>query len=349
MRIAILKSDNDTAHSMWLHACEDKGLAVVTIDLSSYDWLRQLRDGAQFDILLACPSGEASEAKQLYDEKLGFIEDELNLRIYPKLKEIKLHENKRYLSDWLAVNNLPHAETYVFYQREEALAFARQFSTYPIVAKSNIGASGSGVKFIQNHHSLVRYIRTAFSNGVKRYSGPNLRMGSLLKRGYKVLVNKNKRIERAKKYLRISKDREKRFIILQEYISHNYEWRLVKIGESYFGHKKMKTGSMASGTKLIQYDLPSVKLLNFFKSICDTHSFSCISMDCFEHSGMFYVNELQTVFGHVQDHICEKNGTPGRLLFSKGEWMFEEGSFNQNLSFSLRLDDALSLCRGKCE
>ncbi len=349
MRIAVLKSDNDTAYRMWLIACADKGLAVDTIDLSSNEWLKQLQVSPMYDILLACPSGEISVAKQLYDEKLSFIDRELKRYIYPTMNEIRLHENKRYLSDWLTVNDIPHAETYVFYRNDEALQFADSLTKFPIVAKSNIGASGSGVKFIKTKHNLVKYINNSFNRGVTRYSGPNLRMGSLLKRAYRVLRSKDQRVDKAKKYLRISRDKERRFIILQEFIAHDYEWRLVRIGDSYFGHKKMKTGTKASGTKLIRYDLPPLELMDFFKSICDEHSFRCMSMDCFEHDGRYLVNELQTVFGHVQDHICEKNGTPGRLLFFDGMWLYEEGSFNKNLSFSLRLEDALSLSRGKNE
>jgi hypothetical protein len=45
----------------------------------------------------------------------------------------------------------------------------------------------------------------------------------------------------------------------------------------------------------------------------------------------------------VQDHILEVDGKPGRYIFQDGQWVFEEGMFNSNESYDLRLEVALKL------
>lgn len=48
------------------------------------------------------------------------------------------------LNYYLGAINIPHPQTYVFYNKNEALEYLNN-SKYPIVMKSSIGASGTGV------------------------------------------------------------------------------------------------------------------------------------------------------------------------------------------------------------
>ena len=59
--------------------------------------------------------------------------------------------------------------------------------------------------------------------------------------------------------------------------------------------------------------------------------------------GGYLINELQTLFGHVQDYILAVDGVPGRYIFTNDQWFFEPGDFNTNESYDLRLKTALDL------
>ena len=108
----------------------------------------------------------------------------------------------------------------------------------------------------------------------------------------------------------------------------------------------MKTGEKASGTKGIDYIIPPEKLLNFVKVLCEKFDFNSMAVDLFEDGkGGYLINEIQTIFGHVQDYICEKNGNPGRLIFKENHWEFENGMFNANLSYNLRLENVIDLIK----
>ena len=74
-----------------------------------------------------------------------------------------------------------------------------------------------------------------------------------------------------------------------------------------------------------------------------------MAIDLFEDENDGYlVNEMQCIFGHIQDHICEKDNIPGRFIFTENNcWIFEQGSFNTNLSYDLRLQSAVDLFNKK--
>lgn len=343
MIFAILKNETVFSHEMWEKACIDRNIDYDIIDLTLNNWLEKIQE-KKYKCYLACPSGTVSYFKSMYDEKIKILHDEMKCFIYPSLKEISIHENKRYLSYFLKANKLPHPATHVFYHKSEAIDFINRIR-FPVIGKINIGASGKGVKVIHSKKNAIKYVNAAFSNkGIKQSAGPNLKMGDTKNRLIYAIQNPSHIMNRLKKYRSISKDRQMNFVIFQEYVPHHFEWRIVKIGDSYFGHQKIKIGEKASGTKGIDYVPPKEKLLSFVKEICEKFNFNSMAIDLFETGeGNFLINEMQTIFGHVQDYICSVDGKPGRFLCPEDKWIFEEGMFNTNLSYDLRMQNILQL------
>lgn len=132
------------------------------------------------------------------------------------------------------------------------------------------------------------------------------------------------------------------FVILQKFIKHNWEWRCVRIGDSFFAHKKLVKGDMASGTLKKGYNDVPDNLLNFIKSVSDKHNLKSVAIDVFESDDRYYINEIQCFFGQSDPYQMLINGKPGRYIFKDGSWHFEEGMFNTNESYDLRLEHALS-------
>jgi len=69
-----------------------------------------------------------------------------------------------------------------------------------------------------------------------------------------------------------------------------------------------------------------------------------MAVDLFEDGrGGYLVNEMQCIFGHVQDYICAQDNEPGRFILKEDSWVFEKGNFNTNLSYDLRLENLIGL------
>lgn len=338
----ILKNEDEDSHIEWEKACIKFKVSYDIVELTSDNWFEQIT-GKDYDCFLLRPPGRLSVYKQMYDERIYIIGKVLGKRLYPSYEEVILHENKKMMAYWLKAIDLPHIETHIFYKRFEAYKYLNNLS-FPIVAKTSIGSSGEGVVFLKDVNEATEYIRKAFSTGIGRVIGPGLRQKKYVRRGVKWLLNPKYAIKKLKGYSDSSKSIQKNFVIFQEFRPHKREIRIVKIGHSYFAYHKNMVNGLCSGTKDTEYFNPSLELLEFAKMVFDKGNFQCMSMDILDNDdGVYLINELQTIFGHIRDHLLEVDGKKGRYIFEDNKWIFEEGTFNENLTFNLRLENAIVL------
>jgi glutathione synthase/RimK-type ligase-like ATP-grasp enzyme len=339
----ILRNELEDEHNLWIKACKDykSDIEYRIVDLTASDWLVEIQK-EPCDILLAKPGGLTAPFKQLYDERVYILAYVLGYKIFPSPLEIFIYENKRFLSFWLNANKIPHPETLVFYNHLEAVEFVGK-TKYPIVAKANIGASGSGVIFLHDRSEAINYINDTFSGkGAHRRSGPNLGKGGLIRRGFHYVLHPADIQKKMEIYKTVRSDIQSDFVIFQEYIEHKFEWRVVRIGDSFFAHKKLKKGEKASGALIKVYENPPLALLDFVKEITDKHRFYSQSIDIFESEGSYLVNEMQCIFGQSDPYQMLINGKPGRYLMSDGIWVFEDGDFTRNECYNLRIEFILN-------
>ena len=93
---------------------------------------------------------------------------------------------------------------------------------YPVVAKTNIGASGSGVTIINNNTESHKYINDTFSGkGAPQRTGPNLDSGAILKRGIHYLFHPSDIARKLDIYRTKTNNLQKGFVFFQEYIAHD--------------------------------------------------------------------------------------------------------------------------------
>lgn len=340
----ILANETPDDHKLWEQACKLKSykLDYKVVNLTENDWLKKIKSYKNVKYLLAKPPGISAILKQQYDEKLIILRNHGHFNIFPSLEECLIYENKRFLAYWLEANNIPHPKTYVFYDKKEALE-SLSGKDLPLVGKVNIGASGSGVSILKSKESVRDYIDMAFSGqGIKRRSGPNMEKGGLIKRGLHYVLHLADIAKKLKKYQQVSQDIQIGFVIFQEFIPHTFEWRVVRIGDSFFAHKKIVSGNKASGALLKGYENPPFDLLDFVKNITDKHQFYSQAVDIFESDRGYLVNEMQCIFGQSDSYQMLVDGKPGRYRFINKKWVFEEGDFASNQCYDLRLDYVLN-------
>ena len=340
MKVAILIDDIKDNAKRWIISCSKMNLEYKVFNLLSNSSVEQINDYSPCFCLVK-PPGDILKNKLKFDEKLRQLEQK-QYSCYPGSSEVVLHENKVALSSFLIKNRIRHPQTFIIDSTEHLEKEINKISM-PIVAKTAIGASGSGVQIIQTKEELNNYKSQVFEKGVKRKFGPNKKNGGFSHWITKAIKSPKYFFKRLRVYSRAFKEKQKGVLILQEYIEHNYEWRCVKIGNPYFGYKKMNINGKASGSKMFEYGEVPESLLNFTKSICERFNFNFMAIDFFENKNEYLVNEMQTIFGHKNPFICKVNDKVGRYIFLNGNWIFEEGNFNTNESYDLRLETAIKL------
>ncbi|MFB6340640.1 RimK family alpha-L-glutamate ligase [Saccharicrinis sp. FJH62] len=340
--VAILKNEDPYNHLLWIEACKKnrKISDFEIIDIFSDNWLENVLR-KKYDLFLLRPPGQTERYKRLYDERAYILSNVLKLPVYPSLTEVLIYENKRFLRDWMVSNKIPHPKTHIFYRKTDAHSFIKGDSKVPIVAKTNIGASGNGVEILNNTQDVEAYIEKAFSKGINRKIGPKVFKGSLIAKLKKVFTKRGFLKKRLKDYSDVMQELQRGYVIFQEYIPHEFEWRCVRIGGSFFAHKKLVKNSKASGTLKKNYGSIPETLLNFVKEVTEKNKLYSVAIDIFETKDSYLVNEIQCFFGQSDPYQMSVDGRPGRYLWTKDKWEFEEGMFNTNESYDLRLQHAI--------
>ena len=340
--VGIVRNEYPDSADDWINACKKKGIKYQVIDLSSSDWYEQITE-SDFDFLLLQPSGSFERFKTMYDERIHIVCNEMKLQTYPSYDECIIYENKKMLSYFLQTRNIPHPQTYIFYNYNEAIQFLNQVNL-PIVVKTSIGAAGSGVKIIRDKCRAISYLKRAFKGkGIKRRFGPNRVTGNPKKWLLKAVNSPRYFLNKVSNYLEVNRNSQFGYVIFQEYIDHDFEWRIVKIGDSYFAHKKIKVIDKASGGKVKQFGMPDVKVMNFVDELCSRNKLNFVCVDLFESDKGYLVNEVQCVFGIPYGYLMKVGDDVGRIRKIKCEWTFEPGDFTTNHCNDLRLEYVLSI------
>lgn len=343
-KVAILRDHKPESSEKWELACKKANIDYLPIDMMRNDWLKKVRDFNP-DFCVSRPIGDSLQNKFIFDEKLYVLTKSMNIPVYPGYEETVIYENKSALHWFLKANGIESPNTFVSSDQNESERFV-EYCSYPLVAKTLMGAAGSGVKILDTPADAQRYIQKSFTTGIKRRFGPNRKTGSPKSWMVKAINSPSYFFKKLKQYKNRTQDVQKYVVLFQEFIPHDFEWRIVKIGDSYFGYKKLKVDRMASGAKQFEYGEVPKELLQFTHDLCKKFYFNFMAVDLF-YNEKIYVNELQTIFGHKSEAICKVDGKPGRYKFVNGNWHFEEGLFNTNESYDLRLETAIQLYNKK--
>ena len=304
--LGIIK-DKMLRHSYYEAACLELGIPYEVIDISGGDWISCVRD-SECQVFAVRPFVLTRVGKGMYDDRIRLIDEDLQKRIVPSVESLWLYESKSRCADWLQAHGCPTPRTWTFYDEKAALAFVGK-TDLPLVFKSDLGASALGVEIVRDRERAARLVRVCFGTG---FSVPR----------------------------HDPRDRQWGYVLFQEYLPDCKEWRVIRIGDSYFGHRKGKKGEFHSGTKLKEFERPPRKLLQLVKQVTDTGGFDSMALDIHEDAkGDYRVLELQAYFGASRSYQMLVDGKPGRLLYSSADdnWTFEEGDFARNAACNLRV------------
>lgn len=299
-------------HQYYVEACIDLKISFDVINIHSNDWFETIQN-EKYDGVLVWPSGQKELLKQGYDSRLRLIMDVLNIPIFPDYRAIWLYENKIRGYDWLYANGFPTAKTSIYFTKEEALQHPAK-NKLPFVVKTNLGASGSGVYIVKTSAEYKKLVQKSFAHGLRAVgSSPYAES-----RGY---------------------------IFIQEFLQDIIEWRMVRIGNSFFGHQKLMAEKTHkhSGSLLKGWERPSEDLLDLLYAITEKGNFRSMNADIFATpDGKYFVNELHTVFGQSTPELMRVDGKPGRFTRKENQWVFEEGDFVPGHSAAARITYFLS-------
>mgnify|MGYP000613278944 CR=1 FL=1 len=282
----------------YVEACRDLKVNYKVVDITKNSWLEEL-DAYNPDAIVARPTVLTRVHKEVFDRRLYVIGNILNINVFPKYEGLWFWESKHRMNDWLKAHQYKTPRTWVFSNLDEAIEFSESCKL-PMVFKSESGSGGRGVKVFKERKALHRFIKKYFRSG---FITPD----------------------------RHKMDLEWGSLFLQEFIAQADEWRIMRIGNSYFGYKKLPVNGIHSGSTKWEYGAPPISLLNECKAISDQNQLYSVAVDYFVSQEGAFINEVQVYFGmEHKSEMCVVDDKPGRFVINDGNWLFEEGTFCKN-------------------
>lgn len=270
-----IPSFEESYHAKWEEFLKARGVGVKRIDFQSRNIIRE---ASEFDGVM-WKFGLSPDKKRLAFNILDAIEFDLGLPVFPDYLTRRHYDNKLMQYYVLKSHCISIPETYVYWQRDKALEWAR-YTSYPKIAKLSSGASSNGVRMLHSKHDAIKWIKDLFSmHGRKRYSenqlsSPLRRMIMSMLSGLP-LVMADLAEETKSRFPSLDNHYwtpEKNYALFQEFVPENeYDIRITVIGERAFAFTRINRPNdfRASGSGQIDYDK------NKIDNSLLTHAFDC--------------------------------------------------------------------------
>ncbi|MBN1181845.1 MAG: hypothetical protein JXB49_06130 [Bacteroidales bacterium] len=278
----------------WIEYCEAKGIDYKIVNCYQNDIISQLSD---CDALM-WQFYQGSPKDVLMAKELMFSLEHAGFRVFPDFRSAWHFDDKVGQKYLLELIGAPLAPTWVFYEKADAIEWAK-LSSFPKVFKLRGGSSSQNVRLAHTREEAMRLIRQAFGRGFPSYDP----VGSLKERWrlfcskktpFRDLFEGLARFIIPPPYSKI-KGRERGYIYFQEFIvSNSYDIRVVVIVDKAFAIKRMvrENDFRASGSGDILYERTFIdeNTVKISFDIANKLQNQCVALDfVYEDSSPFLV------------------------------------------------------------
>lgn len=255
MKIGIHKNNGGFSEH-WIKYCEEKKINYKLVDCYSNSIVRDLWD---CNIVMWHPLQMDYKAELFFKQFMYSLQN-AGKNVFPDFNTVWHFDDKVGQKYLLEAIDVPFVNTYVFYDKKEAIGWANS-TEFPKVFKLRGGAGSDNVRLAKNRNEAIRLINKAFSRGFSQYN----RIGSLVERLRKFRNGKTTFDNVLKGFYRLffptmhSKivGRERGYIYFQDFIpNNNFDIRVCVIGDKAFAIKRLtrENDFRASGSGNIIYD-----------------------------------------------------------------------------------------------
>ena len=240
----------DASSPRWAELLTAAGHQVRWVDVLRPDILDQVKGCHGF----MWRHGHFPQYRQIARRLLPVLEGDLGLAVYPDQPTCWHYDDKIAQFYLLSAHQIPIPKTWVWYDRDQALAWLPQ-APLPLVCKLWSGAGSANVAMIQTLDEAKRLIDRAFGRGLASLNaGYDLRVWGVWPRmrcaGQVLLKGKTDLLPRAWEL-------HKGYVLFQEFLPDNpFDTRITVIGNRAFGFRRFNRDGdfRASGSGKLDVD-----------------------------------------------------------------------------------------------
>ncbi len=309
----------------WIEYCKQQGIEYKVVNAYDTDIVRQVDDSDVF----MWHYHQSNYKDVLFARQLLYSLEQSGKRVFPDWHTGWHFDDKVGQKYLLEAIGAPLVPSYVFYTREEALAWIEQ-TTFPKVFKLRGGAGAANVRLAHTKAEARSYIKQAFGRGfhpsnkwehlreqVRKWRAGIVPFHNVLA-GVKMLFLKTMDAR--------MRSTEKGYVYFQDFVENNlFDIRIIVIGDKAFAIKRMvrENDFRASGSGNINYsekEIPMSCVQASFE-VAKTLKLQCVGFDyVFDAGGNPAIVEMCYGFTTAGYDAC-----PG---YWTDDLAWHEGKFN---------------------
>lgn len=261
MKIAIHHNPHSFS-DRWIKYCEKEKIEYKVVNAFDSNIIEQLKG---YDIFM-WHHHHAQYKDVLTAKRILFALEHAGIKVFPDFRTGWHFDDKVAQKYLLEAIKAPLVPSYVFYDKKQALAWAKNTS-YPKVFKLKGGAGASNVKLVKNFNQASALIHKSFGKGFKQYDG----IEALKEKIRKLKVGKENFKNVLKAFIRVfvptdfsrRQPVERGYVYFQDFIpNNNSDIRVIVIGEKAFAIKRMvrENDFRASGSGDILFEPQEINI-----------------------------------------------------------------------------------------
>lgn len=300
MKIAIHPQKNSFSER-WIKYCEERNIDYKIVNAFDSNIVEQLKDCEVF----MWHHHHANFKDVIAAKKILFALEHAGIKVFPDFKTGWHFDDKVAQKYLLEAINAPLVPSYVFYDKQQALDWAK-ITSYPKVFKLKGGAGASNVKLVKNYSNAVTLINKAFGRGFAQFD----RIGYFKERFNKFKNGKDNFIGVLKGFARIfivpefskKQPTEKGYIYFQDFIkNNNFDTRVVVINGKFAAAEKrfVREGDFrASGSGMFSYEDINIDLIKVAFEVANKLNLQSVAFDfIFDENEKPLIIEISYGFG----------------------------------------------------
>jgi glutathione synthase/RimK-type ligase-like ATP-grasp enzyme len=304
----------------WSELAAREGVAVRAVDAFAPGIYRQLAGCDALMWRFGYDPTSLDAAKRV----LTAAEHGMKLAVFPSWKTAWHFEDKVAQSYLLEAAGIPSPQTWVFWQREPALAFCHT-ARYPLVTKLSLGIQSNNVRLLRDADEAVHWVNRLFGPGLVSLQEPPPRVRAAA-RGQKQVL----RTLLGRAAPPLPRGIQHGYFLAQEFLPGNeFDTRVTVIGDRAFGFRRFnRPGDFrASGSGRIDWDPAAIdeQTVRLAYRVARSLDTQCVAIDGLRRGEERVVGEISYTFASWAVRDCPGHwvlhGEPesGRLEWSQGQ------------------------------
>lgn len=331
MKIAIHPNTNSFSER-WIKYCEEQNVDYKIVNAFDTNIIEQLKD---CDIFM-WHHHHAQYKDVLTAKKILFALEQAGIKVFPNFNTGWHFDDKVAQKYLLEAINAPLVPSYVFYDKEKALNWAKNAS-YPKVFKLKGGAGASNVKLVKSYSQAVSLVNQAFGQGFSQFD----RFEYFKERYIKFKNGKDSFLGVLKGIARIfiipefskKQPKEAGYIYFQDFMPNNTtDFRLKVVDKKCWGfqRKVRENDFRASGSGNLIFDSKAIpeKMVEIALNVSEKLGLQSVAFDfILDKEGKPLIVEISYGFG-IDENEFNYGYWDEQLIYHKQEfrpqdWMIE--------------------------